>query len=88
MVVVATGPRLFRLRAAAGHPPRARAAGRGMVRALGLFSPLLRELVEMMYLFETPVILDDAKLRAVLPDVRHTPYDEGIRATIAWLPAS
>jgi nucleoside-diphosphate-sugar epimerase len=74
--------------AAAGRPPRTRAAGPGMVRALGLVWPLMRELAEMQYLFETPVILDDARLRAVLPGLRHTPYDAGIPATVEWLPGA
>ncbi len=70
---------------AAGHAPRLRAAGAGMVTFLGLFMPLMRELREMMYLVEQPVILDDAKLRAVLPAAPHTSYDAGIAATLASL---
>lgn len=56
----------------------------GMVlRLLGIFTPLLRELVEMEYLLRTPVLLDDSKLRTVLPDLKKTPYEEGIRQTVA-----
>ena len=32
---------------------------------------------------ETPVLLDDTKLKALLPGLRRTPYEEGARLTIA-----
>jgi nucleoside-diphosphate-sugar epimerase len=68
--------------AAVGQRPRLRAAGKNMVRVLGLFNPVLREVVEMHYLWTTPVKLDDTRLRQLLPNLPKTPYAEGIRATI------
>ena len=62
--------------------PKVAAAGRKLLTVLGLFSPLMRELREMAYLLETPVILNDSKLRRVLPNMRITSYDDGIRATL------
>ena len=62
--------------------PRLRVAGKIMLRALGVFNPLLREVVEMHYLWTTPVKLDDTRLRRLLPNLHKTPYTEGIRATI------
>ena len=62
--------------------PRLRAAGKFMLRVLGLFNPLLREVVEMHYLWTTPVKLDDTRLRQLLPNLHKTPYAEGIRRTI------
>jgi hypothetical protein len=44
----------------------------------------MREVVEMLYLQETPVILDDRKLLAKLP-VHKTPYDDGIHQTLEWM---
>jgi nucleoside-diphosphate-sugar epimerase len=70
---------------AVGHPPKYRTAGRGMLKFLGWFNPLMRELPEMLYLQETPVILDDSKLLAKLGNVHKTTYDEGIRETIEWM---
>lgn len=70
---------------AAGGRPRFRTVGRGMLRLAGLFQPFMRELVEMMYLQETPVILDDSKLLAVLRNVTKTPYDEGIHRTVEFM---
>jgi nucleoside-diphosphate-sugar epimerase len=62
--------------------PRLRVAGKFMLRTLGLFNPLLREVVEMHYLWTTPVKLDDTRLRQLLPNLHKTPYPEGIRQTI------
>ena len=45
--------------------------------------PVLRELKDVRYLSETPVLLDDTKLRSLLPDVRKTSYEEGARITVA-----
>jgi hypothetical protein len=39
----------------------------------------------MHYLSETPVILDDSKLRAKLGTVQKTPYQAGIEKTLAWM---
>jgi nucleoside-diphosphate-sugar epimerase len=62
--------------------PRLRVAGKLMLRLLGLFNPLLREVVEMHYLWTTPVKLDDSRLRQLLPNLHKTPYAEGVRRTI------
>jgi nucleoside-diphosphate-sugar epimerase len=62
--------------------PRLRVAGKFTLRILGLFNPVLRELVEMNYLWTTPVKLDDTRLRQLLPNLHKTPYAEGIRLTI------
>jgi nucleoside-diphosphate-sugar epimerase len=62
--------------------PRLRVAGKFTLRVLGLFNPFLREVVEMHYLWTTPVKLDDARLRQLLPNLHKTPYAEGIRLTI------
>lgn len=62
--------------------PRLRVAGKFMLRVLGVFNPFLREVVEMHYLWTTPVKLDDTRLRQLLPNLHKTPYAEGIRRTI------
>ena len=68
--------------AAIHQKPRLRVAGKFMLRVLGLFNPFLREVVEMHYLWTTPVKLDDTRLRQLLPNLPKTPYAEGIRATM------
>jgi nucleoside-diphosphate-sugar epimerase len=76
---------ITRVYRAAGRGPKYRSVGRGMLKMMGWFSPLYRELPEMLYLQETPVLLDDAKLRAKFGAVRKTSYDEGIRQTLEWM---
>jgi len=78
---------ITRIYRAAGRAPKYRTAGRGLLKMIGWFSPLFRELPEMLYLQETPVILDDSRLLALLPHTRKTPYDVGIRQTLDWMRA-
>lgn len=51
------------------------------VRTLGLFVPVLSELVEMMYQFENDYIFDSSKAQAFLNE-NATSYKEGIRETL------
>jgi hypothetical protein len=53
-----------------------------MLRVMGLFNPFLREVVEMHYLWTTPVALDDRRLRQLLPNLRKTSYEYGVQATL------
>jgi nucleoside-diphosphate-sugar epimerase len=76
---------ITRVYRAAGRAPKYRAAPRFLLRLLGRFDPNIRELIEMLYLQETPVILDDSKLDAKLGPLQKTSYDEGIRQTIKAL---
>src|SRR4051794_16341053 len=76
---------ITRIYRAAGRTPKYRTVGRNMLKVMGWFSPFFRELPEMAYLQETPVILDDSKLLAKLPGIRKTPYDEGIERTLGWM---
>jgi nucleoside-diphosphate-sugar epimerase len=68
--------------AAVHQKTRIRVVGKFTLRVLGLFNPLMREVVEMHYLWTTPVKLDDTRLRKLLPDLKKTPYAEGVEATI------
>lgn len=75
---------ITRIYRAVGRSPKYRAVGAGMLKLLGIFNPTMREVVEMLYLQETPVILDDSKLLAKFP-VKKTSYDEGIQKTLEWM---
>ena len=50
----------------------------------GLFNSNARELIELLYEYSDPYILDDSKFRAEFPSFWHTPYEVGIRKTIDW----
>lgn len=63
--------------------PRVMTMRRGMVRLVGLFNPLVRELDEMMYEWEKPYVVDHSKFeRAFGAPV--TPHAEAIRSTVGW----
>lgn len=68
--------------AVAGRRPKLMVAGRTMLRLAGLFDPLMRELVEMHYLWTDPVVMDDSALEALIGPIRKTPYAEGIRRSV------
>jgi nucleoside-diphosphate-sugar epimerase len=70
-------------RMAFGGAPRYLALGKTMLRLLGLFDPVLRELVEMNYLVTDPLIVDDYALQQLLGSVAKTPYSEGVRQSLA-----
>jgi nucleoside-diphosphate-sugar epimerase len=78
---------ITRIYRAVGRSPKYRAAGRGLLKLLGYFNPNVREVVEMLYLQETPVILDDSKLTSRLGAIHKTSYDEGIQKTLDWMRA-
>jgi nucleoside-diphosphate-sugar epimerase len=71
----------------AGQRVRVRVAGKTMLRLLGLFKPMLREISEMHYLLTEPVILDDGDLQRLIGPIAKTSYAEGIRDTLAALRA-
>jgi len=70
-------------RLAYGGRPRYVAAGKMMLRLLGLFDPFLREFVEMRYLLTDPLIVDDSALRQLLGGVTKTPYSEGVQQSLS-----
>jgi nucleoside-diphosphate-sugar epimerase len=68
-----------------GMSPKFRVVTPSLLRVLGIFNPLMKELVEMNYLQSNPVILDDSKLTATIGPVKKTSYAEGIGQTAADL---
>jgi nucleoside-diphosphate-sugar epimerase len=53
-----------------------------MLRWLSPFSAWLRELVEMKYLWDLPVLLDDGKLQRFLGNVQRTPLQRALRTSL------
>lgn len=54
-----------------------------MLRAVGVFSPLIREVAEMTYQWRQPYAVDDSKFRARF-GVAPTPWDDAVAASVAW----
>lgn len=53
------------------------------LRLMGLFAPAAGEMVEMLYQWDVPFVLDDSKFRSVFQEGA-TPPDVGVEATVAW----
>jgi nucleoside-diphosphate-sugar epimerase len=66
-----------------GREARIQSAPRFALQALGLFNPLIRELVEMLYEFEEPFVVDHSKFEAAFGS-HATPLREAIRVTANW----
>lgn len=65
-----------------GRKPKIRVIGKFGLRLIGLFQPIMKELVEMHYLQMTPVLMDDSALIGLLGDVHKTSYAEGVRLSV------
>jgi len=55
-----------------------------IVNLMGIFIPLVKELRENYYMFETPITLDDNKLKKLYPDFKSTKMEVAIQETIKW----
>ncbi|MCP3653435.1 NAD-dependent epimerase/dehydratase family protein [Herbaspirillum sp.] len=66
-----------------GRKLKKRVAGKTMLRIIGLFNPMMRELVEMHYLQTQPVIMDDSALQQLIGPISKTSYADGIRMALA-----
>lgn len=67
----------------AGHPPRIGSMGKLMMMLGGLFIPEAREMVEMMYEFEQPFIVDSRPFSNTF-GMQATPLSDSLAATLAW----
>lgn len=66
-----------------GRKLKKRVAGKTMLRIIGLFNPMMRELVEMHYLQTQPAIMDDSALQQLIGPITKTSYADGIRRALA-----
>jgi nucleoside-diphosphate-sugar epimerase len=57
-----------------------------MMRIGGLFIPEAREMIEMMYEFEKPFVVDSSKFTQTF-GVQGTSVREAIKTTVAWYKA-
>jgi hypothetical protein len=84
-----TGPELISLAAeAAGRPMRAAPFPWPFLRVAAWVSPLMREVLEMRYLWRRPHRIDGADLAAALPDFAPTPARDAIKASLAGIEAA
>lgn len=58
---------------------------KGMIRFLGIFDPFMREVVEMYYLNEEPVVLDGTKYEQFIGALPSTTYRDGLKQTLDYM---
>jgi nucleoside-diphosphate-sugar epimerase len=66
-----------------GTTVKVQTAPKLLLRVMGLFNPAVREVIEMLYEFERPFVVDSTKAEQRL-GLSPTPLDEALAATIAW----
>ncbi|MDX2078862.1 MAG: SDR family oxidoreductase [bacterium] len=71
----------------AGQPLKIRVGTRPILRVMGLFDKNVREIIEMMYEFEKPFIMDSSKAEKAF-GLKATPLDVAIKETIAYFRAN
>jgi nucleoside-diphosphate-sugar epimerase len=66
-----------------GKPARIQAAPKILLRVMGLFNPGMREMIEMLYEFEEPFVVDDSKFEQAFGE-QATPLKEAMGETVRW----
>src|SRR5215203_2365715 len=67
----------------AGGPARIQTAPKFVLRVMGLFNPPLREMIEMLYEFEEPFVVDHSAFERAF-GLQATPLRQAIGETIRW----
>jgi len=70
-----------------GQSPKLSTVSKNMMRLAGLFVPGAREMVEMMYEFEKPFIVDSSKFERAF-GMQPTPLRTAVKKTVAWYRAN
>jgi nucleoside-diphosphate-sugar epimerase len=84
---VSTRRMLELIYAAAGQPLKMQVAPKWLLRLLGIFNPDAGEMVEMVYEFEQPFLIDDSKFVNRF-GWRATDLETVIQETVAWFKAN
>ncbi len=61
--------------------PKIQAAPKWMVRILGLFNPIMKEFVEMMYQYEQDYVFDSSKFEKAF-NLKPTSYEDGVKEIV------
>lgn len=73
------------IRKETGYKQKISPVSKLMIRFIGLFQPFMREMVEIMYLTEDPIILSGEKYQEKIGQIPQTSYKEGIKKTLDWM---
>jgi nucleoside-diphosphate-sugar epimerase len=70
------------------QPAKIGARGRTFFQFAGIVAPRVMDMVEVMYQFEQPFIMDGSKFMAEYPQFEYTPHAIGIKDTANWYVSS
>jgi len=68
----------------AGKKPNIGILNERMIREAGQLNAEVQELIELLYEFEEPLVLDGSKFSTKFPLFRYTSHEEGIKKAIHW----
>ncbi len=71
------------IQTALGKPVKAMAGGKLILSVMGLFNPSVREIVEMLYEFTGPFVMDSNDFQKTF-GVQPTPLERAVRETLDW----
>jgi hypothetical protein len=69
---------------AAGKKPNIGVLSEYMIREAGQLNAEVQEVIELMYEFEEPLILDGSKFSTKFPLFKYTPHEKGVKNAIHW----
>ncbi len=72
----------------ADAPANVQVMKRWVVTVMAWFMPVMREVKEMLYLFENPVCLNDEKVKRMFPEFKPTPLTAAVAETLEWFRAN
>jgi len=67
-----------------GSKPAASVLTKWMLTLAGLFNAGARELIELLYEFEEPLVLDGSKFATNFPQFVFTPHKAAVHQTVDW----
>jgi nucleoside-diphosphate-sugar epimerase len=82
---VSHGQIMTAIEAALGRPMQVRPFPWWLIRLIGLFNPIMRDLFEMRYIWQNEMELVDPHLDALLGAGVTTPFEEAVRVTVEEL---
>jgi nucleoside-diphosphate-sugar epimerase len=68
-------------------PAKMSTRGKTFFQLAGIVAPRILDMVEVMYQFEQPFVLDGSKFTQAYQDFKYTPHDIGISDTVEWYKA-
>ncbi|WP_422674202.1 SDR family NAD(P)-dependent oxidoreductase [Caldifermentibacillus hisashii] len=83
---VITGEEIIKIiRELTGYNKKVFTVTKSMIQMLGLFNPMMREVVELFYLNEDPVMLSGEKFERRIGPLPRTSYYDGLKQTIDYM---